>query len=89
MNRRFVRSARRATGDRPGAHRVNRSAVDGCSSTSGTASRPSPIAQSASFPAARSRFFARSRPSGPALVITSRANAAARGGTDDGRHRPI
>jgi hypothetical protein len=53
MNRRFVRSVRRATPDRPGAHRVNRSAVDGCSSTSGTASRPSGIAQSASFPAAK------------------------------------
>ena len=31
MNRRFVRSVRRATPDRPGAHRVNRSATDGCS----------------------------------------------------------
>ena len=41
MNRRFVRSVRRAAPDRPGAHRVNRSAVDGCSSTPGTASRPS------------------------------------------------
>ena len=37
-------SVRRATGDRPGAHRVNRSATDGCSTTSGTGSRPSPIA---------------------------------------------
>ena len=89
MNRRFVRSVRRATPDSPGAHRVNRSAVDGCSSTSGTASSPSPIAQSASLPAAHSRFFARSRPSGPVLVTTSRANAAACGDTDDGRHRPI
>ena len=44
MNRRFVRSVRRATGDRPGAHRVNRSATDGCSTTSGTGSSPSPIA---------------------------------------------
>ena len=44
MNRRFVRSVRRATPDRPGAHRVNRSVTDGCSSTSGTGSRPSPIA---------------------------------------------
>jgi hypothetical protein len=44
MNRRFVRSVRRAAGDRPGAHRVNRSVTDGCSSTSGTASRPSGIA---------------------------------------------
>src|SRR5438270_725725 len=62
MNRRFVRSVLRATPDRPGAHRVNRSATDGCSSTSGTASSPSPIAQSASLPAAHSRLFARSRP---------------------------
>ena len=44
MNRRFVRSVRRATGDSPGAHRVNRSATDGCSTTSGTGSSPSPIA---------------------------------------------
>ena len=43
MNRKFVRSVRRATLDKPGAHRVNRSATDGCSSTSGTASRPSPM----------------------------------------------
>jgi len=34
-------------------------------------------------------FFARSCPCGPAVVITSRANAAAGGDTDDGRHRPI
>ena len=89
MNRRFVRSVRRATPDSPGAHRVNRSAVDGCSSTSGAASRPRGSAQSASLPAARSRFFARSRPPGPAFATTSRANAAARGDTDEGRHRPI
>jgi hypothetical protein len=31
-------------GDGPGAQRVNRSTADGCSSTSGTASRPSGIA---------------------------------------------
>jgi hypothetical protein len=42
-----------------------------------------------SLPAARSRFFARSRPPGPAFAITSRANAAAPADTDDGRHRPI
>ena len=89
MNRRLVRSVRRATPDRPGAHRVNRSVTDGCSSTSGTASKPSGIAQSASLPAAHSRFFARSRPSGLVLAITSRANAAACGDTDDGRHRAI
>jgi len=88
MNRRFVRSVRRATGDRPGAHRVNRSATDGCSSTSGTASSPSPIAQSASLPAAHSRFFARSRPPGAASGTTCRANAAASADTDDGSHRP-
>jgi len=39
----------------------------------------------ASFPAAHSKFFARSRPCGPAAVTTFRANAAACGGTDDGR----
>ena len=89
MNRKLVRSVRRATPLSPGAHRVNRSAVDGCSSTSGTASRPRGSAQSASLPAAHSRFFARSRPSGPVMEITSRANAAAPGDTDDGRHRPI
>jgi hypothetical protein len=89
VNRRFVRSVRRAAPDSPGAHRVNRSATGGCSSTSGAASSPSPIAQSASFPAAHSRFSARSRPAGPALVITSRADAAAGGGTGDGRHRAI
>ena len=66
---------------------MNRSATDGCSSTSGTASRPSPIAQSASFPAAHSRFFARSRPRGATAAITSRANAAAAGDTDDGRQQ--
>ena len=44
MNRRLVRSVRRATSDRPGAHRVNRSAVDGCSTVSGTGSIPSPSA---------------------------------------------
>ena len=85
MNRRFVRSVRRAAPDRPGAVRVNRSVTDGCSSISGTASRPSPIAQSASFPAAHSRFFARSRPPGATAAITSRAKAAACGDTDDGR----
>jgi hypothetical protein len=42
-NRRFVRGVRRATGDSPGAQRVNRSVTDGCSSTSGTASSPSPM----------------------------------------------
>ena len=44
MNRRLVRSVRRATPDSPGAHRVNRSTTDGCSTTSGTGSRPSEIA---------------------------------------------
>jgi hypothetical protein len=44
MNRRFVRSVRRAAPDKPGAQRVNRSVTDGCSSTSGTAFRPSGIA---------------------------------------------
>ena len=89
MNRRFVRSVRRAAPDSPGAHRVNRSVTDGCSSTSGTGSRPSGIAQPASLPAAHSRFLARSLPSGAAWAITPRANAAACGGTDDGRQRAI
>ena len=44
MNRRLVRSVRRATGDRPGAHRVNRSAAGGCSTVSGTGSIPGPSA---------------------------------------------
>jgi hypothetical protein len=39
--------------------------------------------------AAHSRFFARSRPAGATVPITPRAKAAASGGTDDGRHRPI
>jgi len=43
----------------------------------------------ASLPAARSRFFARSFPSGATWPITPRANAAACGGTDDGRQRAI
>jgi hypothetical protein len=89
VNRRFVRSVRRAAPDRPGADRVNRPVTDGCSSTSGTGSRPSGSARSASLPAARSRFFARSFPAGPVLVITSRANAAPGGDTGDGRHRPV
>jgi hypothetical protein len=67
---------------------VNRSAADGCSTTSGTGSSPSPIAQSASLPAVHSRFFARSCPPGRTVVITSRANAAASADTDDGCHRP-
>jgi hypothetical protein len=41
------------------------------------------------LPAAHSRFFARSRPSGPVLMIISRASAAAGADTDDGRHRWI
>jgi hypothetical protein len=68
---------------------VNRSVTDGCSSTPGTGSRPSGSAQAASLPAAHSRFFARSRPPGAVTVITSRANAAACGDTDDGFHRPV
>jgi hypothetical protein len=89
MNRRFVRSVRRATPDRPVAHRVNRSATDGCNTTSGTASRPRPMPKSASLPAAHSRFFARSFPCGATWAITSRANAAACGDSDEGRHRAI
>ncbi len=89
MNRRFVRSVRRAAPDSPGAHRVNRSVTDGCSSTSGTGSRPSGIAQPASLPAAHSRFLARSRPPGAAAVTTARAKRAAPAGTDDGCQRAM
>jgi len=88
MNRWLVRSVRRATGDRPGA-RANRSITDGWNTTPGSRARPSDAAYSASFPAAHSRFFARSCPRGATAAITSRANAAACGDTDDGRHRPI
>jgi hypothetical protein len=35
MNRWLVRSVRRATPDRPGAHRANRSITDGWNTTSG------------------------------------------------------
>jgi hypothetical protein len=65
---------------------VNRPVTDGCSSTGGAGSGPRPIAQSASLPAAHSRFFARSRLPGPAAAATCRAKHAACGGTDDGRH---
>ena len=80
----MVRSVRRVTPVSPGACAANRSITDGCSSTSGTGSRPSPIAQSASRPAAHSRFFARSCPPGAAWVTTARAKSAACGDTDDG-----
>jgi hypothetical protein len=85
----LVRSVRRATPDRPGAQRANRSITDGCSSTSGTGSRPSGTALPASRAAAHSRFFARSRPPGHAARTTCRANAAAGGDTDEGRHRAM
>ena len=88
-NRRLARSVRRVTPVSPGACAVNRSITEECSSTSGTGSRPSPMAQSASLPAAHSRFFARSCPPGAAAVTTARANPAARGDTDDGCHRRI
>ena len=41
MNRKLVRSVRRAEPDSPGALTANRSITDGCSSTSGTGSKPS------------------------------------------------
>ncbi len=52
---------------------------------------PDPLTghKSISLPAAHSRFFARSRPSGCTAVIASRANAAACADTVDGCHRPI
>ena len=59
-------------------------ATDGCSSTSGTASRPKPMPKPASLPAAHSRFLARSRPAGPHAATTERANAAPPGDTDGG-----
>ena len=59
---------------------ANRSITDGCSSTAATGSMPSLSPGSASFPAAHSRFFARSRPPGPAVVTTARAKHAAGGG---------
>ena len=79
-----MRSVRRVTPVSPGACAANRSITEECSSTSGTGSRPSPIAQSASLPAAQSRFFARSCPPGAAPVTTIRANPAACGDTEDG-----
>jgi hypothetical protein len=87
MNRRFVRSVRRAAPDRPGEYAVNRPVTDGCSSTCGTGSSPVLMPQAASLPAAHSRFLARSWLSGPQPATTCRANAAACGGTDDGRQR--
>ena len=68
---------------------ANRSMTEGCSSTSGAASKPSGIAYSASLAAAHSRFFARSGPPGRAAGTTCRANAAAGGDTDEGRHRAM
>ena len=82
-----MRSVRRAGPDSPGACAVNRSITEGCKSMPGTGSSPTPMPQAASFPAAHNRFFARSRPSGPHAATTCRANAAASGGTDDGRQR--
>jgi hypothetical protein len=80
MNRRFVRSVRRAAPDRPGAQVANRSITDGCSNTCGTGSRPSGIAQPANLPAAHSRHLARSRPAGATAVTTWRASSAASAG---------
>jgi Transposase, Mutator family len=86
VDRRQDGSVRRAGPDSPGECAVNRSITDGCSSTPGTGSSPMPMPYPASLEAAHSRFFARSRPSGPAAVTTARANAAASALTDDGRH---
>jgi hypothetical protein len=41
------------------------------------------------LPGRHSRFLARSRPARATAAITSRANAAARGDTDDGRQLAI
>ena len=65
---------------------MNLSITDGCNSTPGTGSRPSPMPYPASFPAAHSRLLARSRPSGPHPLTTARANTAASALTETGRH---
>ena len=80
----MVRSVRRAEPDSPGADAANRSITDGCSSTSGTGSRPSGMPNAASRAAAHSSAFARARVPGPARAATDRANEDAAGGTDDG-----
>ena len=73
MNRRLVRSVRRAEPDSPGADAANRSITDGCNSTSGTGSRPSGMPNAASRAAAHSSAFARARsPARPALPPTAR-----------------
>jgi hypothetical protein len=89
VNRRFVRSVRRAEPDRPGAVTANRSITDGCSSTSGTASRPSAMPNAASRAAAHSSAFARARVGGAAAAATCRAKPAASAGTEAGRQPAI
>ncbi len=79
-NRRLVRSVRRAADEIAGACAANRSITDGCSSTSGTGSIPSGIAQAASLDAAHSRHFARSRVPGAEAATTVLANPAAASG---------
>ena len=87
MNRRFVRKVRRAGPDRPGAYAVNRSITDGCSSTCGTASKPSGTANAASRAAAHNSAFARAVPGGAAAITTARAKPAAWSGTETGCQR--
>ena len=76
----MVRSVRRAADEIPGACAANRSITDGCSSTSGTGSIPSGIAQLASLQAAHSRHLARSWFPGAEAATTARANPAAASG---------
>ncbi len=84
----MVRSVRRAAPESPGACAANRSITDGCSSTSGTGSMPSGIAQPASLEAAHSRHLARSLPPGADSATTARANSAAAPGVPGaGCHR--
>jgi hypothetical protein len=85
MNRWLVRSTRRAEPVRPGAASANRSITDGWNTTSGTSSRPSDAAKSASRAADHSSAFALLRPGGPARSTTTLASAAAGAGTETGR----
>jgi hypothetical protein len=89
MNRRLVRSVRRAEPDKPGADTANRSITDGCSSTSGAGSSPGGTAQAASRAAAHGSAFARARVGGTAAAAACRAKPAAPAGTDAGHHRAI
>ncbi len=81
----MVRSTRRAGSDSPGAASANRSITDGRDTASGASSGPSDAAKSASRAAGHNSAPARFRPGGAARSTTSRASAAADGGTETGR----